>query len=198
MASVSDLTLDPRACKLVFGTDSMLNCTITRNGAPEYTVSTKKGGSTTEVHASGTDALLARIVRKDLFPSTVVFPDLNDGKAIRLAKWLKRVTLADGQGLAASLETDVGICYLRLHPTLRLALYSADLSTIIAHWALKTESSPRTLIIAPEVERSHAQILAAFLYEDERLRKAVRERGLEEEKRTRLTLRMGGASALAV
>jgi hypothetical protein len=77
-------------------------------------------------------------------------------------------------------------------------LYSADLSTIIAHWALKTESSPRTLVIAPGVERSHAQILAAFLYEDERLRKAVRERGLEEEKRTRLTLRMGGASALAV
>ncbi|KAJ7930989.1 hypothetical protein B0H13DRAFT_1960077 [Mycena leptocephala] len=170
MASVSDLTLDPRACKLVFGTDSMLNCTITRNGAPEYTVSTKKGGSTTEVHASGTDTLLARIARKDLFPSTV--------------------------GCFA--ETDVGICYLRLHPTLRLALYSADLSTIIVHWALKTESSPRTLIIAPGVERSHAQILAAFLYEDERLRKAVRERGLEEEKRTRLTLRMGGASALAV
>jgi hypothetical protein len=99
MASISDLTLDPRACKLVFETDSMLNCTIKQNGLPVYTVSTKKSGSTTEVHTPGTNALVARIARKELLPSTVVFPDLNDGKSIRIAKWLKRVTLPEGQGM---------------------------------------------------------------------------------------------------
>ncbi|KAJ7923621.1 hypothetical protein B0H13DRAFT_2401572 [Mycena leptocephala] len=156
MASISDLTLDPEPANW------SLKPT---NGLPVYTVSTKKSGSTTEVHTPGTNALVARIARKELLPSTVVFPALNDGKSIRIAKWLKRVTLPEGQGIA-------------------------DLSSIIAHWAPKTEPSPRTLIIAPGVERSHAQILAAFLYEDERLRKAVRDWKMEEQRRTHRTLQM--------
>jgi hypothetical protein len=87
------------------------------------------------------------------------------------------------------LETALGTRLLRTHPVYRLAvrnkllpaqiideahtlqLYTADLTTIIAHWQ---QGTPMSLILAPEVVTSQAQILAAFMYEEQRLR--VRER----------------------
>lgn len=49
-------------------------------------------------------------------------------------------------------------------------LYGTNQTSIVAHWKPQTESSPLTLIISPGVERSHAQIIAAFLYAEQKMR----------------------------
>jgi hypothetical protein len=74
----------------------MTATTITQNGVPLYKVTTSQHGSMTEIRTTGTDTLVARIARKELFPDTVTFPDTNGGKAVRVSKWLKAGTGADG------------------------------------------------------------------------------------------------------
>ncbi|KAJ6576029.1 hypothetical protein DFH09DRAFT_1150226 [Mycena vulgaris] len=158
---------------LVFEKNSMVSTTITQNAVPVYAVSTSTHGGTTEVRATGTDALVARIARKELLPDTVKFPDFQGGKSMRLSKWLKRTTLADGIP-AATFETSSGVCVLCIDPVHRLVLYSADRTTIIAHWQLKTDSSPMALVIAPKMQHAQAMILAAFLYEEQKMRATER------------------------
>jgi hypothetical protein len=81
---------------LVFETNSMTATTITQDGVPLYKVTTSQHGSMTEIRTTGTDTLVARIARKELFPDTVTFPDANGGKAKQVSKWLKAGTGADG------------------------------------------------------------------------------------------------------
>jgi hypothetical protein len=91
---------------------------------------------------------------------------------------------------AFALQCADGPCFLRNHHIHRLAvrvdhclasgdftdihllpqLYGTDQTSIVAHWKPQTESSPLTLIISPGVERSHAQIIAAFLYAEQKMR----------------------------
>ncbi|KAJ7755303.1 hypothetical protein DFH07DRAFT_821748 [Mycena maculata] len=172
MSSSSQATLadpSPPTC-LVFERNSMLETTILRHASPVYRVSTNRHGSTTEVCVPGTHTIIARIVRKEILPDTVAFSDTNGGKAVRVSRWLKRTKQADGRS-EAILETDIGACILRTHPDYRLALYDADLSTIVAHWApLTRPPSPPTLVLAPGIERSQVKILVAFLCEEQKLR----------------------------
>ncbi|KAJ7509452.1 hypothetical protein B0H11DRAFT_1959699 [Mycena galericulata] len=173
MSSTSQVTLavtTPNTC-LNFGRDSMQTTTVLCRGKPVYAISTDQHGATTEVRVPGTQALVARIARKELLPDTVAFPDVGDGKALRVSKWLRRTKLADGLP-AAILETDIGECVLRIHPEYRLALFTPDLSIIIAHW--ESGVTPPTLVLAPGIERSQAHILAAFLYEEQKMRIAER------------------------
>jgi hypothetical protein len=94
----SQITLVAPAAPVVFtfGTDSMINTTIFRNSRPAYTISTELLGSTTEIRAADTSELLASITRKDVLPSTITFPHLNNGKAMKLSRWLNRQKIADG------------------------------------------------------------------------------------------------------
>ncbi|KAJ6524337.1 hypothetical protein B0H19DRAFT_1200436 [Mycena capillaripes] len=154
---------------LVFGKNSMVATMIMLNGAPVYKVSTSQHGGTTEVRSSDTDALVARIARREILPDTVKFPDVKGTKSLRISKWLKRTALADGT-IAFALQCADGPYFLRNHHVHRLALYGTDQTSIVAHWKSQTESSPLTLIISPGVERSHAQIIAAFLYAEQKMR----------------------------
>ncbi|KAJ6529674.1 hypothetical protein B0H19DRAFT_1193013 [Mycena capillaripes] len=180
---------------LVFEKNSMMDTTITRNGSPIYKVSTDKHGSTTEVHAPGTDTVLARIVRRELFPDTVLFPEDDNGKSTRVSKWLKRTTLADNS-TAVTLETVWGSSVLGTHPDYGLALYGPDRSNIIARWRLQTQSSPLALIIASGLERFQAQILTAFLYEEQRLRITDKNRRLDFETTVYRGSRPSGSSVM--
>ncbi|KAF7354251.1 hypothetical protein MVEN_01113100 [Mycena venus] len=165
--------LKSRAISLVFESNSMLATTIFQNAVPVYRVSTSTHGSTTEIRTTGTDMLIARIARKEIFPSTVTFPDMNGEKSIKISKWLKPSELPDGL-TAATLQTPIGDFVLGGHPEYTLALYTPDITTLIAHWSQKTSNasstSPPTLIIASGYEGAHAQILAAFVYEEQEIR----------------------------
>ncbi|KAJ7097409.1 hypothetical protein C8R44DRAFT_748517 [Mycena epipterygia] len=123
----------------------------------------------TEIRTTGTDILIARIARKDLLPDTVSFPDVDGGKVMRTSRWLKRTTLTDGLP-AGALETRIGPCFLRTDLVHGLRFYHVDMTTIMTHWRPKTDSSPLALMIATGMERSHPLILAAFFYEEQRLR----------------------------
>jgi hypothetical protein len=82
--------------RLFFSTDSMKNVTLFLDSAPAYMISTDEQNSCTELCAAGTGELLARITRKDVLPDSIVFPNVNGSKEMRLAKWLKKSKLADG------------------------------------------------------------------------------------------------------
>ncbi|KAJ7691044.1 hypothetical protein B0H17DRAFT_1134061 [Mycena rosella] len=169
-----------KATVLAFESNSMLATTIARGGAPLYAVSTNQHGSTTEIRAPGTNTLLARIARRELLPDTIAFAD---GKPARLSKWLKQSTLADGLP-GATFDTPLGACVLRAHPEHRLALYSADLTRIVAHWG--GQSLPPAVPLAPMQvtmalvfpkavdAASEGRILAAFLFQEQRTRVAER------------------------
>ncbi|KAJ7247587.1 hypothetical protein C8J57DRAFT_722130 [Mycena rebaudengoi] len=155
---------------LVFGANSMLSSTLFANSSPVYALSTDARGSTTTLKTTGTAALVARIARKNLFSDTVTFPSLNNGKAIKMKKWLKEVQLPDG--FTASLfETPTRKYILRRHSEYRLALFHEDLQTIAANWQPTTDaSSPMTLVLAPGTEKCHPQIITAFLLFEQKLR----------------------------
>ncbi|KAJ7488187.1 hypothetical protein FB451DRAFT_733105 [Mycena latifolia] len=158
---------------LVFERNSMLSTTVTRGGSPLYAVSTDKHGLTTEVRAPGTDTLLVRVARRDIFPDTIAFAADANSKPMRLSKWLKRSTLADGFS-AATFDTPAGACVLRTHPVYRLAVYTADLTCIIAHWK---PDAAMALVLAKGTTldaASEVRIFAAFLYEEQRMRVADR------------------------
>lgn len=101
----SQLTLvDPSPpVYLTFGTNSMINTTLYRDSPsrPAYTLSTQLQGSTTELRASSTSEVLARISRKEVLPSTIAFLNVNDGKEMRLSKWMQRLKLPDGRYIRA-------------------------------------------------------------------------------------------------
>ncbi|KAJ7488276.1 hypothetical protein FB451DRAFT_734368 [Mycena latifolia] len=158
---------------LVFERNSMLSTTVTRGGSPLYAISTDQHGSTTEVRAPGTDTLLVRIARRDILPDTIAFPADANSKPMRLSKWLKRSTLVDGFP-AATFDTPAGAWVLRTHPVYRLAVYTADLTRIIAHWQ---PDAAMVLVLAKGTTldaASEVRILAAFLYEEQRMRVADR------------------------
>ncbi len=100
----SQLTLVDSALPicLTFSKDSMINTTLYRDSRPVYTISTELQGTTTEIRAAGTAELLARICRNDILPNTVAFPSINDGKVMRLSKWLRGCKLPDGRSVRSS------------------------------------------------------------------------------------------------
>lgn len=119
-----------------FATNSMINTTLYRDSRPAYTLSTELQGSTTELRASDTSELLARISRKEILPDTITFPSINDGKEMRLSKWMRRCKLPDGRydgtllgccvpmcfSHAHAIDTEVGVCLLKKHRIHRLAV----------------------------------------------------------------------------
>ncbi|KAJ7036342.1 hypothetical protein C8F04DRAFT_953916 [Mycena alexandri] len=170
----SQLTLvnpTPPVC-LDFSTDSMINTTLYRDSRPAYTISTELQGSTTELRTAGTLQLLARICRKEVLPDTVSFPNINDGKDLRLSKWLRRCTLPDGIH-AHLIETEVGNCLLKKHIDHRLALFAEyDPETPVAHWERRDGTSPLSLILYAGTENFHPQIIAAFIVQELKMRMA--------------------------
>ncbi|KAJ7637495.1 hypothetical protein B0H17DRAFT_837030, partial [Mycena rosella] len=106
---------------LKFGSDSMINTTISMNSRPAYTLSMALQGSTTDLSALRTSELLARISRKEILPNTIAFPSVNNGKEIRLSKWMSRQKLSDGLHVHL-IETEIGKCFLRKHSVHRLAV----------------------------------------------------------------------------
>ncbi|KAJ7907817.1 hypothetical protein B0H13DRAFT_1715704 [Mycena leptocephala] len=170
----SQLTLVDSALPicLTFSKDSMINTTLYRDSRPVYTISTKLQGTATEIRAAGTAELLARICRNDILPNTVAFPSINDGKEMRLSKWLRGCKLPDGSH-AYVIETELGKCFLKKHRTHRLVLFTEhDLETPVAHWELPDGSSPLSLILYPGTENFHPQIIAAFTIQDLKMRMA--------------------------
>ncbi|KAJ7727558.1 hypothetical protein DFH07DRAFT_851754 [Mycena maculata] len=170
----SQLTLVnlPPPIALTFATDSMINATLYRNARPAYKLSTKLQGTTTELRDCGTSELLARIIRREILPDTVTFPNLDDGKDIRVSKWLRPCKLPNGLE-AQVVETELGKCFLRRDPVHRLALYTEyDLEKPVAHWKLPDNASPLSLILHPGTENFHPQIIAAFTIEELKMRMA--------------------------
>jgi uncharacterized protein involved in exopolysaccharide biosynthesis len=84
------------AARLIFSSDSMENATLSLDSGPAYTISTDASAVRTELRASGTGDLLARVVRKEFLPDTIMFPAFNGGKEMRLNKWLKKSKHSDG------------------------------------------------------------------------------------------------------
>lgn len=139
------VTIAPEV-RLLFSADSMKNATLFLDSAPAYMISTDEQNSCTELRTAGTRELLARITRKEVLPDSIMFPNLNGGKEMRLAKWLKKSKLADGScaivpitlcsyhcSLGADIfvspfssifgvETEHGTFVLRAHPAHRLAV----------------------------------------------------------------------------
>ncbi|KAJ6550406.1 hypothetical protein DFH09DRAFT_1168807 [Mycena vulgaris] len=171
----SQLTLvDPSPpVSLTFNADSMTNATLTiNNTTPAYTISTDSRGGTTEIRAAGTDEVLARIVRKGILPDTITFPNLNGGKAVRLTKWLKSATLPNGVPVCI-IETAVGKCFLRKYRLYRLALFTEhDLDTPVAYLMRPTVATPigMVLMLEPGTESFRAQIIAAFIIQEQKTR----------------------------
>ncbi|KAJ7453333.1 hypothetical protein B0H11DRAFT_2245563 [Mycena galericulata] len=168
----SQITLvnpSPPVC-LTFSVDSMINATLFLGSRPTYKLSTKLQGTTTIISAVGTSALLARITRREVLPSTVIFPNVGDGKEMRVSSWMKRCKLEDGSE-ARIIETGVGKCFLKRDRTYRLALYSEyDLNKPVAHWKCTDSASPLSLILYPGTEDFHAQIIVAFITEELKMR----------------------------
>ncbi|KAF7354250.1 hypothetical protein MVEN_01113000 [Mycena venus] len=138
---------------LFFEKNSLSATTIALNNVPTYKVSTNLQGSTTKVRSAATNVLIAH---------------MDAGKSLRISKWLERTTLADGT--AFTLRIADGEFFLRSHHVHRLAFYGTDQASITAHWnKLPSGSPPLTLIVSPGLERSHAQIIAAFIYSEQKM-----------------------------
>ncbi|KAJ7858235.1 hypothetical protein B0H14DRAFT_3864419 [Mycena olivaceomarginata] len=94
----------------------------------------------------------------------------NGKKDIRLSKWLHPYKL-DGVSLAHRIETELGNCVLKVHPTYRLALFlESDFETPIAHWARSEESSQLLLVLCSGTEKFVPQIIAAFTIQELKMR----------------------------
>ncbi|KAJ6610526.1 hypothetical protein B0H10DRAFT_2224905 [Mycena sp. CBHHK59/15] len=158
----------------MFENNNMLKTTLLLNSIPTYTVTTNLHGSITELRTAGRNTLVGRIRRNKICPNTITFPTVNGGRSMRLGGWFKRIRLADGSP-AVVIKTEVGICFLRTHSVYRLALFSEDLQFMIAHWQPHTDpSSPITLVLlVAATETFCAQIIAAFLLEEQTMRKRV-------------------------
>ncbi|KAJ7099179.1 hypothetical protein C8R44DRAFT_947467 [Mycena epipterygia] len=179
----SQLTLvnpTPGPISLTFGTDSMLSATLFLNGRPAYTISTVPAGSPTELRTAGTDSdseLLTRISCKALLPDTIAFPASSASK-MRLSKWLRRCTLADGLE-AHTIETDAGKCVLKSDLVHRLAvpIHRARSADPVAHWQRRAAGAPLSPVLYAGTESFHAQIIAAFIVQELRMRMAEKAEG---------------------
>ncbi|KAJ7802369.1 hypothetical protein B0H14DRAFT_2614357 [Mycena olivaceomarginata] len=166
----------------------MINTTLQLNSRAAYTISTKLEGTTTEIRASGSGELVARICRNGILPYTVAFPSSNGKKDIRLSKWLHPYKL-DGVSLAHRIETELGNCVFEGAPHLsargrRLAsrcrqdidvisasyFWRSDFETPIAHWARSEESSQLLLVLCSGTEKFVPQIIAAFTIQELKMR----------------------------
>ncbi|KAJ7238838.1 hypothetical protein B0H12DRAFT_1136877 [Mycena haematopus] len=157
---------------LTFSRNSMINATLYRDSRLVYTIATELRGTTTEIRAAGTSQLLVRIARKELLPNTITFPPINDGKDMRLGKWLRRCKLPDGSH-AHVIETEVGNCVLKKDRIYRLVLFTEyDLETPVAHWESGDGTSPPSLILHSGTENFHPQIIAAFTVQELKMRMA--------------------------
>ncbi|KAJ7150688.1 hypothetical protein C8R46DRAFT_1358200 [Mycena filopes] len=164
---------------LAFQTNSMLATKITRNSSdtttPAYTLSTDKHGATTSLFLADTDTLPAKLARKELFPDTVTLPTYGGAKPKKVKQWLSATTVAEGVR-AYAIETSAGNFFLLRHPQHRLALYTPDLTTILAHWIPQTADTPLTLVVIaaqPDIihlEEAIPEIIAAFVYEEQNMR----------------------------
>ncbi|KAJ7503681.1 hypothetical protein B0H11DRAFT_562039 [Mycena galericulata] len=154
---------------LVFDKDSMLNTTIRDKSGAVYTVSTRLPGASTYLR-SAERTLLAHINRKMFLPDTVSFPEVVGRGSVRISKWLKDGTLADGSP-ASILHLGGEPAFLSSNDDYGLALLSAaDTKTILAHWEPMTRSSPRVLTISAGAQEHRIEILTAFLFQEEKLR----------------------------
>ncbi|KAJ7436484.1 hypothetical protein B0H11DRAFT_1754780 [Mycena galericulata] len=168
-SQITLVNLSPPVC-LTFSADSMINATLFLDSRPTYKLSTKLQGTTTKLRAVDTSALLARITRREVLPNTVTFPNVGDGKEMRVSSWLKRCKLEDGIE-ACIIETGVGKCFLKRDRKYRLALYSEyDPDNPVAHWKRTDPASPLSLILYPGTEDFHPQIIAAFTIEELKMR----------------------------
>ncbi|KAJ7099136.1 hypothetical protein C8R44DRAFT_859494 [Mycena epipterygia] len=184
-ASDEALTLvnpTPGPIFLTFGTDSMLSATLFLNGRPAYTISTALAGSPTELRTAGTSSdseesePLARIACNAFLPDTIAFPASSASK-MRLSKWLRRCTLADGLEVHM-IETDAGKCVLKPDLVHRLALFAEhDLQTPVAHWQRRAAGAPLSPVLYAGTESFRAQIIAAFIVLELRMRMAEKAEG---------------------
>ncbi|KAJ7754631.1 hypothetical protein DFH07DRAFT_822887 [Mycena maculata] len=155
---------------LVFDKDSMINTTIQLNLSPAYTVSTRFPGSTTEIRSAGTGTVVGRINRRTYLPDTVAFPDAPNRKAVKISTWLKDAKLADGSP-GSVLQLGKESTFLVAHSDYELALFAGDMKTILAHWQPRTGSANRALIIFAGMEKHQTEILAAFLFQEQKIRR---------------------------
>lgn len=100
----SSVTLvDPHNISLVFSPDSLKNTTVYHASSnlldtsnPMYSISTELTDHRTEIRDARTQRLLALIERKDILPDTITFPERNEGKAMKISRWLQKSKLVDG------------------------------------------------------------------------------------------------------
>ncbi|KAJ7500029.1 hypothetical protein FB451DRAFT_1207265 [Mycena latifolia] len=197
----SQLTLvDPAPVSLIFDSNSMTNATLRINSAPAYTISTDSRG-TTEIRAAGTDDVLARIMRKGLLPDTISFPTLDGGKELRqqvaqireasrwsvsVEPWLPCPPLINAMlSPVCVVETDVGKYFLRNYLQYRLALFTEhDLDNPVAYLQRPTVATrvPLALVLQPGTEHFRAQIIAAFIIQEQKTRAEEEAQRAEEDR----------------
>ncbi|KAJ7112120.1 hypothetical protein C8R44DRAFT_798134 [Mycena epipterygia] len=155
---------------LVFTKNSMLNTTIERDASPAYTVSTRLPGSTTYIRSADTDTQVGCINRGMFLPDTIRLPGVGDGKARRVSRWLKDAKMKDGTP-AFQLHLGGEPRFLAQHNEYGLALFAADMEGILAHWQPRTDSSNLALVLSAGMDNFETQILAAFLFAEQELRR---------------------------
>ncbi|KAJ7488898.1 hypothetical protein FB451DRAFT_1223211 [Mycena latifolia] len=164
--------IDPSPVSLIFNCNSMTNATLRLNSTPAYTISTDSRGATTEIRAVGTDEVIARILRRGMRPDTITFPNVNGGKELRLNKWLQSAKAPDGVPVCV-VETEEGKCFLRKYQHFRLALFTEyDPENPVAHLQVPTVTRPvpLALVLQPGTEHVRAQIIAAFIVQEQTMR----------------------------
>ncbi|KAJ7611276.1 hypothetical protein FB45DRAFT_1065943 [Roridomyces roridus] len=156
---------------LHFGTDSMVNTTLYSGSQPLYKLSPKGvAGTSLELTAIATSALVARINRNAFLPDTVVFPE-SGGSELKLRKWMKEYKV-DGAP-AHLIDTAQGPCILKMHVQHRLVLYrqedQEDPESFMAHWHRGADDR-LSLMLYPGTEYLYPQIIAAFILAEQKMR----------------------------
>ncbi|KAF7441319.1 hypothetical protein PC9H_001668 [Pleurotus ostreatus] len=111
-----------------FSPNSIRNATFSPhpNGQPLYTLSTDvRSNSKTTIANAQTGAVVAYIERNEILPDTVKFSGRNEGKKMRVSKWLVAGKTPD-KFPVTFMETKLGRCIWKSDPSYRLALFRPD------------------------------------------------------------------------
>ena len=95
--STDTLINPPPTIHFVFDQNSVINATIYARSGPRYRVETNRAVTRTELCDLTQQRVVATIKRRELFPDVVIFAHRNQGKGIRLKKWLQKQQTAVGR-----------------------------------------------------------------------------------------------------
>ncbi|ESK83759.1 hypothetical protein Moror_2077 [Moniliophthora roreri MCA 2997] len=169
--------LDPEyqvtgATRLVFDRNNIRNTSISIRSSPAYTLKTTTGtlGSKTEIIDAITDQSIASIERRELLPNIVKLKSVEDGKSMKLSKWLRKVKLPDGSHGTVVNTLPQGQFIWKTDPVHRLVLYPEGSTMPVARLERATTSTPLALLVFPGAMQYADQIITSFLAVEQELR----------------------------